>query len=62
MPKSRIATMASGCTEATASEPMLVILEKQLMRTFELAWHVDHSFSCCGLSKKGESKLFGGTQ
>ncbi len=40
MSKSRIATMASGCAEATASEPMLVILEKQLMRTFELAWHL----------------------
>ena len=43
MPKSRIATMASGCAEATASEPMLVILEKQLMRTFELAWHVEQA-------------------
>src|SRR5437667_423729 len=28
MSKSRIATMASGSAEATASEPMLVILEK----------------------------------
>jgi len=61
MPKSRIATMASGCAEATASEPMLVILEKQLMRTFELAWHVEQARTRSNgeLSEKARS-LFAG--
>src|SRR6266699_3756064 len=61
MPKSRIATMASGSAEATASEPMLVILEKQLMRTFELAWHVEQARTRFNgeLSEKARS-LFAG--
>ena len=53
--------MASGCAEATASEPILVILEKQLMRTFELAWHVEQARTRSNgeLSEKARS-LFAG--
>src|SRR5215510_705998 len=61
MPKSRITTVASGCAEATATEPRLAILEKQLMRTFELASHVEQARTRSNgeLSEKARS-LFAG--
>ena len=61
MPRSRIATTASGCAEATASEPLLVILEKQLMRTFELAWHVEQARTRSNGELSGKARsLFAG--